>query len=70
MHLCLQDGEEAVSNKLTELEAAGSQLKAELLSLTRYVYILMLYSCTDTKFGITISIILCKLKQAKTSKCC
>jgi hypothetical protein len=31
----IQKGEEAVNNKLSVLEAAGSQLKAELQSLTK-----------------------------------
>ena len=38
----MQDGEEAVTNKLTEMEAAGSQLKAELVSLTKCVILYLI----------------------------
>ena len=34
----MQDGEQAVNTKLSEMEAAGTQLKAELTSLTKYTY--------------------------------
>ena len=61
----MQDGEEAVTNKLSEMEAAGSQLKAEFVSLTKYVYYIIISYVYIPVQKVSI-IIMYILIQAKT----